>query len=92
MPVLLETPAPTLWHVTHHFKANGLAVSSRMTVVCLVGKRLWLHSPVPNTGVLRADLLALGEVAYIIAPSKTHHKVLENDAHAQLARALQSLG
>ena len=73
MPKLLEPLAPNLWHTTHHFKTNGLAVSSRMTVVRLPGGRLWLHSPVPIGPALQAELRALGEVAYIVAPSKTHH-------------------
>ena len=70
---MLQALAPNLWHTTHHFKANGLAISSRMTVVRLASGKLWLHSPVPFTPALQAELKALGEVGTIVAPNKMHH-------------------
>lgn len=70
---MLQTIAPKLWHVPHTFKANGIAAPTRMTVVQLKSASLWLHSPVPISVALRAQLLALGPVAYVVAPSKTHH-------------------
>src|SRR4051812_2801799 len=70
---MLNAIAPDIWHVPHNFTANGLPVSSRMTVVRLKNGGLWLHSPVPLTDRDRADLEALGNVEYIVAPSKTHH-------------------
>ena len=70
---MLQALAPNLWHTTHHFKANGLAISSRMTVVRLASGKLWLHSPVPCTSALQAELKALGEVGTIVAPNKMHH-------------------
>lgn len=70
---MLQNIAPNLWHAQHNFVVNGLSVSSRMTVVRLQDGRLWLHSPVPITTELKAQLIALGEVAYVVAPSKMHH-------------------
>jgi hypothetical protein len=70
---MLQNLAPNLWHTQHSFVVNGLRVSSRMTVVRLHDGRLWLHSPVPITDALKAELIALGEVAYVVAPSKAHH-------------------
>jgi hypothetical protein len=70
---MLQTIAPNIWHTQHNFVVNGLSVSSRMTVVRLQDGRLWLHSPVPITAELKAELIALGEVAYVVAPSKMHH-------------------
>lgn len=70
---MLQAIAPDIWHVQHEFLANGLRISSRMTVVRLEGGGLWLHSPIPLTDSMRSQLASLGTVAYIVAPSKTHH-------------------
>lgn len=70
---MLQQLAPDLWHLPHRFKANGLQISSRMTVVRLQHGGLWLHSPVPLPDDVRAELAALGPVEFIIAPNKTHH-------------------
>jgi hypothetical protein len=70
---MLHRLADNLWHVTHAFKAGGISVTSRMTVVRLPGKQLWLHSPIPVSAALRAEIEALGTVTHIVAPSKTHH-------------------
>jgi hypothetical protein len=70
---MLKAIAPDIWHVQHNFTANGLPVSSRMTIVRLSNGGLWLHSPVPLDAHDRAHIDALGKVEYIVAPSKTHH-------------------
>jgi hypothetical protein len=70
---MLEAIAPDLWHLQHSFSANGLRVSSRMTVVRFKDSSLWLHSPVPLSTEVRAQLAALGTVRYIVAPNKMHH-------------------
>ncbi|HTD05843.1 DUF4336 domain-containing protein [Undibacterium sp.] len=70
---MLQTIAPNIWHTQHEFVANGMRVSSRMTVVRLSDSSLWVHSPVPLSADIRAQLSALGDVQYIVAPNKTHH-------------------
>lgn len=70
---MLQNIAPNIWHTQHNFVANGISVSSRMTVVRLQDGSLWLHSPVPISSELKAELTALGEVKYVVAPSKMHH-------------------
>lgn len=75
---MLEAIAPDIWHVQHKFIANGLPVSSRMTVVRLRDGSLWLHSPVPISNAGRAELASLGRVKYIVAPNKTHHLFLSD--------------
>ncbi len=77
---MLQAIAPDLWHAQHQFTVNGLAASSRMTVVRLADGRLWLHSPVPITPGLREQVATLGEVAYIVAPNKMHHLFLSSCA------------
>ncbi|PFH11060.1 uncharacterized protein DUF4336 [Collimonas sp. PA-H2] len=70
---MLQAIAPNIWHVQHEFAANGLRISSRMTVVRLANGALWLHSPIPIDAVLRSQLMALGKVDFIVAPNKMHH-------------------
>ncbi|OYU46570.1 MAG: hypothetical protein CFE44_01400 [Burkholderiales bacterium PBB4] len=83
---MLQALAPNLWHTTHHFKANGLAISSRMTVVRLANGTLWLHSPVPIDAALQTELKSLGEVSAIVAPNKMHH-LFAGDCAALYPRA-----
>jgi hypothetical protein len=65
--------APNLWHMERGFKAAGLPVSSRMTVVRFDDGRLWLHSPVRFSEAVAEQLRGLGEVAWIVAPNRAHH-------------------
>jgi Domain of unknown function (DUF4336) len=70
---MLQPVGKDIWHVPHHFTAMGMRVSSRMTVVRLRSGKLWLHSPVPVSPQLRAQLDELGEVAFVVAPNRFHH-------------------
>lgn len=79
---MLELIAPNLWHVQHAFSALGIAVTARMTVVRFADGRLWLHSPVPLSAPVREQLAQLGEVAFIVAPSKAHHMFAGDAAKA----------
>ncbi|MBI0330039.1 DUF4336 domain-containing protein [Burkholderia plantarii] len=71
--IMLRPITTDIWHLQHPFVAGGLRVSSRMTVVRLRDASLWLHSPVPLSAEVVAQLRTLGEVRYIVAPSKAHH-------------------
>jgi hypothetical protein len=73
---MLKPIAQDIWHLQHNFVASGLRVSSRMTVVRLHNGALWLHSPVPLSAEVCAQLRALGDVKYIVAPNKMHHLFL----------------
>ena len=79
---MLQQITPDLWHAVHFFRLAGATVSTRMTVVRLADGKLWLHSPVPLSAQMRAQLALLGEVAYIVAPSKMHHLFLSACAAA----------
>ncbi|MBY6240646.1 DUF4336 domain-containing protein [Methylosinus sp. Sm6] len=52
----------------------GLAVpfTTRMTIVRLPDGRLWIHSPTPLVDALEAEIAALGEPAFLIAPNRLH--------------------
>ncbi len=70
---MLEQLVPNLWHMERGFKAAGLPVSSRMTVVRFADGRLWLHSPIRFDEAVAAQLRGLGTVAWIVAPNRAHH-------------------
>ena len=46
---------------------------TRMTVVRLPGRQLWVHSPVALTPELEAEVRGLGDVAALVAPNDYHH-------------------
>ncbi|MBX2886919.1 MAG: DUF4336 domain-containing protein [Granulosicoccus sp.] len=61
-----------VWSIQHSFVKNMVVVSSRMTVIELLDRKLWVHSPVPVSKETRRTLQNIGEVSYVIAPSKSH--------------------
>ena len=73
---MLQPIDDNLWHAVHAFTANGLPITTRMTVVRLPGRQLLVHSPVPPSDGLRRQLDSLGSVAFIVAPNKMHHLFL----------------
>ena len=78
--------ATDLWSAQQRISVQGLPVRTRMTVVRLPGKQLWLHSPIAPTPALCAALDVLGQVAYVVAPNRMHHLF----AGAWLAHAPQA--
>ena len=69
----LRPLAEELWVVERPQTFYGLPVGTRMTVVRLPGERLLLHSPVALDPELRAQLDALGQVRFAVAPNRVHH-------------------
>ncbi len=78
----ISTPQPELrlanvaldvWVASHPLAFFGLQMVACMTVVRLASGRLWVHSPIPLQGELKADLDAIGPVEYIVAPNRMHH-------------------
>ncbi len=55
----------------------GFPYTTRMTVIRLDDGNLWVHSPEALNAALKAELEALGPVAYLISPNKLHHLFLE---------------
>jgi hypothetical protein len=73
MPRPLKQLAENLWIAERPQTFYGLPVGTKMTVFRLPGDRLFLHSPVELDAGLRAELDALGRVAYAVAPNRVHH-------------------
>jgi hypothetical protein len=71
----------------------GFRLRTRMTVIRLAGRRLFVHSPVWLTRGLRERLERLGEVSFIVSPNKLHHQPIGEWAEAYPeARVLASPG
>lgn len=70
---MLRQLASNLWVAERPQAFYGLQVGARMTVIRLDDGRLLLHSPLPLDAGLRAELDALGPVAYAVAPNRVHH-------------------
>jgi hypothetical protein len=70
---MLTPLAPGIWHAQRGFTVSSLAMIATMTVVRLADGSVWLHSPIEIDDALRAQIDAIGPVAYIVAPNKVHH-------------------
>ena len=62
-----------IWIAGDWLRTLGMTIPVRMTVVRIEGRRLLIHSPLALSPRLRAQLDALGDVCYVIAPNRFHH-------------------
>jgi Domain of unknown function (DUF4336) len=62
-----------IWHVQQPLKFGPISLTTRMTVVRLRDRSLWVHSPISPTRELNEELQKLGTVRYVVAPNKSHH-------------------
>lgn len=71
---MLQQLHDDLWTVAvpHDFM-GVLAFGARSTIARLPDGRLWVHSPIPLTDDLRAEVAALGPVGEIVCPNLFHH-------------------
>ncbi|MGH9869357.1 MAG: DUF4336 domain-containing protein [Candidatus Polarisedimenticolia bacterium] len=69
----LELLAPDLWVVDRPQRAAGFELGHRMTVLRLASGKLLIHSPVALDEETASQVDALGEVAFIVAPSLMHN-------------------
>lgn len=70
-----------------------LPFPTRMAVVRLKDRRLWLHSPTPPTDALVGAIDALGRVAFLVAPNLLHFSWISDwKAHYPQARAYAAPG
>ncbi len=59
-------------------KFYGMQLGTRMTVIRLANKKLFLHSPTKLNSSLIDQLQKFGEVSFIVAPNKLHHLYLDS--------------
>lgn len=77
-PVTTRELVPGLWLAEHPLRAMGMEVGRRMSVVRLGDGGLWLHSVCRLTANVRAWLDGLGAVRFVVSPSRTHHRWMED--------------
>lgn len=80
--MLLEYVPGQIWLKEYPIRLMGTRFNSRMTVIRLSDGRLLLHSPCPMDAETTADIEALGEVAFIVAPGNYHHMHVESAQNA----------
>lgn len=81
-PVTTRAISEGLWVAEHPLKAMGMELGRRMTVVRLRDGGLWLHSVGRLVPEVRAWLDGLGPVAFVVSPSLTHRRWMEEYAAA----------
>lgn len=58
------------------YRASGLPLGRQLVAVRLAEGGLWIHSPVPVSPALRAELAALGPVRHVVGPNCYHDECL----------------
>lgn len=84
---LLRELAPDLWVGESPLSYVGLEVGRLMSVVRLRSGKLFVHSPAPLTGALRAELDGLGVVAFVVPASRLHGHVSMGEYQRAYPRA-----
>jgi hypothetical protein len=70
---VLRELAPEIWVEDRPLRFLGTPLGTRMTVVRLPGRKLWVHSPVSRDRDLVLRVEALGTPTYLVAPNRFHH-------------------
>ncbi len=93
MAPMLEPLSDDLFVQEVPFRATGLSLGGRMTVVRLPEGGLWVHSPIRLEEEVRQAVDALGPVRFLVAPNVMHHLALGDWAAAYpSARVLAPAG
>lgn len=58
------------------YRAMGLWIGRQLVVVRLPSGGVWIHSPIPWTAELRAEVARLGEVKHVVGPNRQHDECL----------------
>ncbi len=84
----LQAVADNIWVCAAPHSFVGLHVGTRMTVVRLSSGSVLLHSPIPLTPELIAEIKAIGHVEHVVCTNLFHHvytaEVLKVWPHARL--------
>lgn len=70
---MLRELGPDLWVAHQPLRFGGAEIGTRMTVVRLPERRLFLHSPITLGPELRQNLDRLGVARFAVAPNRFHH-------------------
>jgi hypothetical protein len=83
----LEKLDEDLWIASRSFRLWIGDIGTRMTVI-RIGEELLLHSPVPLDASIQGALDGLGQVRWLVGPSKVHHLYLGDYVRAYPAAEL----
>ena len=72
----------TIWIVQYPVQYAGCSLHARMTIIRLRNDKLVLHSPCHISDELKAEINALGDVGFIIAPGTYHYFHVESAQQA----------
>ncbi len=75
---LIEYAPGRIWLKEYPIRYAGCRFNARMTVIRLDDGRLFLHSPCQIDAGTKAEIAALGPVAFIIAPGDYHYLYVES--------------
>ena len=67
---------PDLYVQRVPYRALGLPLGRQLVVVRLPNGSLWIHSPIPWSAALRAEVDALGPVLHVVGPNRLHDECL----------------
>lgn len=70
---MLNRIADSLWVAEQPLRFLGVALTTRMTIIRLVGGVLMVHSPIHLTQELLFAAASIGSVRFIVAPNRFHH-------------------
>ena len=73
---MLEKIADNVYTISKPFKIAGLPLGVKSTVLVLKDGRVLLHSPVALSKEEVAEIQALGQVSFVVAPNLLHHLFL----------------
>jgi hypothetical protein len=76
--MLTEYVPGQIWLKEYPIRYMGTRFNSRMTVIRLPDNRLIVHSPCAIDTETKANLNALGQVAFIVAPGNFHYLHIES--------------
>jgi hypothetical protein len=70
---VLRELAPEIFTADQPLRFVGIPMGTRMTVVRLPERKLWIHSPIERDPNLTLRVEALGTPTYLVAPNRFHH-------------------
>jgi hypothetical protein len=71
------SPRPNgLWLHAVPYRVFALKLGRQLVVARLAHGGLWIHSPIPWSAELRAEIASLGEVTHVVGPNRFHDECL----------------
>lgn len=70
----LRQIAVDLWVAEQPLRFMAMEVGTRATVIRLRSGALFVHSPIRLDANLQSELTRLGEVHFVVAPNRFHHR------------------